>query len=144
MWFRRVSQIFLMPYLSGQPKRRSYKAAFKLSDIEEVECGRHPVGVAEKFGISRPNVIKWIRGKPKFAKAAKSEYKSNLKIRKVKKYNQLYRNLHQKFQDCRAQGYRICFAWLWSNGQKIYRELAGDPTATIGHHVITTFIRRFA
>ena len=70
------------------------------------------------------------------------EYKSHLKIRRATKYVNLYKVLEKKFKGCRAKGYHISFAWLWSRARTIYREQLGDESAALKHHVIVNFIKR--
>ena len=103
----------------------------------------HPDEVAQNFNVSRSNVIKWVQQKEKLIDAAKSEYKNHLKIRRATKYVNLYKALEKKFKECRAKGYRISFAWLWSRARTIYREQLGDDSAIVKHHVIVSFIKRY-
>jgi len=128
---------------TGQPKRRIYKRSFKLSVIEEVESGKHPMDVAKAFNTSRSNVIKWIQEKPRLIEAAKLEYKNNFKIRPSVKYDGLYPALAEKYQEFRAKGCRIDFLWLWANAQKIFQEQQDDSSAHVDHHMISNFIRKY-
>ena len=111
---------YIIYILLGQPKRRSYRPSFKLETVEEVEAGMHPDEVAQNFNVSRSNVIKWVQQKEKLIDAAKSEYKNHLKIRRATKYVNLYKAIKKKFKECRAKGYCISFAWLWSCARRIY------------------------
>ena len=111
---------YIIYILLGQPKRRSHRPSFKLETVEEVEVGVHPDEVAQNFNFSRSNVIKWVQQKKNLINAAKSEYKNNLKIRRATKYVNLYKAIKKKFKECRAKGYCISFAWLWSCARRIY------------------------
>ena len=95
--------------------------------------------MALSFNVSRSNANKWVKQKQKLIDAAKSEYKNHLKIRRVTKYVNLYKVLEKMFKECRAKGYRISFAWLWSRARTIYREQLGNESATVKHHVIVNF-----
>ena len=76
--------------------------------------------------------------------ATKSEMKDHLKLRRSKKYLDLYRALEIKFKECRAKGYRISFAyWSWSLARRIYRDQTGDESVHVGHHIIVNFIKRY-
>ena len=99
--------------------------------------------VALSFNVSRSSVIKWVKQKQKLIDASKSEYKNHLKIRPAAKYVNLYKVLEKKFKECRAKDYCISFAWLWSRARTIYREQLGDESATVKHHVIVNFIKRY-
>ena len=103
----------------------------------------HPDEVALSFNVSRSNVIKWVKQKQNLIDAVKSEYKNHLKIRRATKYVNLYKVLEKKFKERRAKDYRISFAWLWSRASTIYREQLGDESATVKHHVIANFIKRY-
>ena len=103
----------------------------------------HPDEVVLSFNVSRSNVIKWVNQNRKLIDAAKSEYKNHLKVRRATKYVNLYKVLEKNFKECRAKGYRISFAWLWSGARTIYREQLGDGSATVKHHVIVNFIKRY-
>ena len=134
---------YIIYILLGQPKKRSYRPSFKLETVEEVEASMHPDEVAQNFNVNRSYVIKWVQQKEKLIGAAKSEYKNHLKVRRATKYVNLYKALETKLKECRAKGYRISFAWLWSRGARtIYREQLGDDSAILKHHVIANLIKR--
>ena len=59
------------------------------------------------------------------------------------KYANLNKALERKFKECRAKGYRISFGWLWSRASTIYRELLGDDSEIVKHHVIVNFIKKY-
>ena len=127
-------------YTYRPTKKTSYRP-FKLETVEEVEAGMHPDEVALSFNVSRSNVIKQVKQNQKLIDAAKYEYKNHLKIRRATKYVNLYKVLEKKFKECRAKGYRISFAWLWSRARTIYREQLGDESATVKYHVTVNFIK---
>ena len=133
---------YIIHILLGQLKR-CYWPSFKLETIEEVEAGMHPDEVAQNFNVSRSNVLKWVQQKKKQIDAAKSEYNNHLKIRRARNYVNLYKALRKMFKECRAKGYRISFAWLWSRAKTIYREELGDDSAIVKHCVIVNFIKRY-
>ena len=125
----------------GQPKQRS--RPLNCQQLRMLKQVLHPDEVAEKYKTNRTNIINWIQKKSELMEATKSEMKDHLKIRRSKKYLELYRALEIKFKECRAKRYRISFALLWSHASRIYRDQTGDESAHVGHHVIDNFIKQY-
>jgi len=50
---------------------------------------------------------------------------------------------HKKiFKAARSKGFSVDFNWLWCKARVAYREITGNPNATVHQHVITTFLKR--
>ena len=87
-------------------------------------------------------VSKWVKDKKKITAAAATAHKKLLKIRPGNKYSRLFSLLMTRFKNVRSKGYGVDFNWLWSKARVAYRELTGNPSATVRKHVITTFLKR--
>lgn len=98
--------------------------------------------IAEKYKINRSLVSKWVKDKKKITAAAATAHKKLLKIRPGNKYSRLFSLLMTRFKNVRSKGYGVDFNWLWSKARVAYRELTGNPSATVRKHVITTFLKR--
>ena len=98
--------------------------------------------IAEKYKINRSLVSKWVKDKKKITAAAATAHKKLLKIRPGNKYSRLFSLLMTRFKNARSKGYDVDFNWLWSKARVAYRELTGNPSATVRKHVITTFLKR--
>lgn len=98
--------------------------------------------IAEKYKINRSLVSKWVKDKKKITAAPATAHKKLLKIRPGNKYSRLFSLLMTRFKNVRSKGYGIDFNWLWSKARVAYRELTGNPSATVSKHVITTFLKR--
>ena len=59
-----------------------------------------------------------------------------------KKYQDLFHKLKVKFGNTRSEGHHVDFNWLWSNGQKIYKEQLNDEQAVLRKHLIENFIKQ--
>ena len=47
-----------------------------------------------------------------------------------------------RFKAAQSKGYSVDFNWLWCKARVAYREITGNPNATVCQHVITTFLKR--
>ena len=47
-----------------------------------------------------------------------------------------------KFREARNKGHRVNFNWLLSHARIMYKEETGDSSATLGNHVIVSFVKK--
>ena len=127
----------------GANYRRSYSASFKFDVIKEVESGEETeLSIEAKYKVNRSLVFKWKKDKDKIIKAATGEHKNLLKVRPSVKYMSLFKKLIIKFRDARSKGHRVNFNWLWAHARILYKEETGDSSATVGKHVIVSFVNK--
>ena len=126
----------------GAVRREQHSVSFKAEVIYERESGLTQDAIAEKYKINRSLVSKWVKDKKKITAAAATAHKKLLKIRPGNKYSRLFSLLMTRFKNVRSKGYGVDFNWLWSKARVAYRELTGNPSATVRKHVITTFLKR--
>ena len=100
--------------------------------------------MAERYGINRSMISKWMKDKDKiYELASNSLTKKLLKARPSPKYTQLYHELFKLFKAKRDKGHVVDITWLWSKARRLYAEITGNPNATVRLHVIVTFNKRF-
>ena len=95
-----------------------------------------------KYGINRTLVIKWVKDKSRIASAAESEIKKHLKIRPVRKYQELYVKLLKLFKEAWKKGHGIGFNIIWSKARTIQRNITNKPNAIVRKHVLENFTKR--
>ncbi|EDO41481.1 predicted protein [Nematostella vectensis] len=126
----------------GADHRKQHSIQLKAEVIHDFDFGIHPHAIAEKYNINRSLVSKWLKDKTKIVAAATEAHTELLKIRPSRKYSRLSVALFDKYHEARSRGFIINFDWLWCQARKIYREITGDPKATLGKHVITAFLKK--
>ena len=100
--------------------------------------------LVEEFGVPQSNISKWLKNKDEILKeAADSCRKKMTKMRCGTKYTRLYGELLIEVKKARSRDYLVNFNWIWNKARNIYREQEDDPSATVGKHLIMTFLRQF-
>lgn len=125
-------------------KRTSYNASVKADIINELTLNKvTQEEIGARYKISQGLISKWLKQKDKiFEEAADAHRKLFKKTRKSVKYRELHQRLWEVFFKARSKGHRINFQWLMTKATTIQRELTNDKTATIGKHVIISFLKR--
>lgn len=126
----------------GANRREQHSVQLKAEVIHDKESGLTQDAIAEKYRINRSLVSKWMKDKKKITSAAATAHKKVLKVRPGNKYNHLFSVLMTRFKAARSKGYSVDFNWLWCKARVAYREITGNPNATVRQHVITTFLKR--
>ena len=134
------------PAKKPKKSRKAYSAKFKLRVLEEVmDKGPtdYDIDIAEKYGIEKSLIPKWMKKYDDLENAVASEVSADCKkLRRRDKHQELYTRLYQEFDQARRKGRRVSFKWIHVKARNIHKAIKG-PEARLGRHIVSNFIRRY-